>query len=175
MNYSPAATTKFFKISQPNSLSALWIDTLPCNFAPCPFQGSFELLLFLLSLLPVLFSGNHIVTVFRSHFEMPVLDVCIFQLTIYTYSLCIDCVIVCAWLGHHQLSVCQLTSSRFSCLLCKCVYVWWPVLSVGSDWIGLKMAFLPLLWWWQLNTVCLVPRWCGCVLVCLSIYTLLTP
>lgn len=47
----------------------------------------------------------------------------------------------------------QLTSSRISLS-----HMLWPVLSAGSDWMGLEMTFLPLLWWLQLDIVYLVSR-----------------
>lgn len=65
-------------------------------------------------------------------------------------------VLVCVWSDRHQWRVCHSTFSRFSCFFSVFTCLWSPVLSVGSDWINLKMTFLPLLWWWWLNTVCLV-------------------
>lgn len=81
----------------------------------------------------------------------------------------IECVLVCVWSSS---VVCLLVrycqGSRFpSVFMC----VWLLVLSAGSDWIGLKMTFLPLLWWSQLNTVCREPRWFVCVCECVSIHS----
>lgn len=67
------------------------------------------------------FSTRHIMTVFKLNFNW--LDLFLFSacLPYVLNSLCIECLLMCAWLGRHQLSVCQLTLSRFSCFLC--VYV----------------------------------------------------
>lgn len=84
----------------------------------CHNESLYTVCFELLEYFDVPFTNSHcdgLHTSFGRSCHLPPADWC-------TYSLCIECV-VCAWLGCRHLSVCQLTSSRFSCLLFKCVYV----------------------------------------------------
>lgn len=66
-----------------------------------------------------------------------------------------------AWWGHHLLSACQLTSSRFSCVCARaCV-----IRGIRLDWPENGISAIAVMVTAQ-YCICLEPRWCVCLSLC---------